>query len=329
MLKGNTMVPLLFPHTRIGQTCLGELLEVFGQIRLQLACDGDLPAHLQAAADGGRLLIERPVSEDGTDIRHLAHAYRKWLEDTRGMEPRVPHLYRDTPPLVDDTATARLRSQILSIKDGGAAARPDDSRRMAQLFLLTAEDWVAEMAALEADMDTHLDKERALFTQLHGDPEELAMFTHMAGHDRLVDPCVRMTPEWITAWCRLVAEHSDIAGVWLTFSDAVVAWMREVFGDTRPMEAIPRGQEDRFSHLENRLAQGATGSGGGLTEQELEVPDAPGEDTSLAGVVYRFPGVSPRYAVNRLMHPGKSASPSPPEDGDRSLVLVRWHLKSI
>ncbi len=319
------VVPLLFPHTRVEKACLDELLKAFGRIRLQLACDGELPAHLQAAVESGGLLIDRPVSEDGTDIQHLAQAYRKWLEDTRGMEPRVPHLHRGTPPLVDDTSTARLKSQILSVTRADPAAGPDDGRRMAQLFLLAAEDYVAEMAALEADMDVHLDKERALFAQLHGDPEELAMFFPTTVHDRPLDPCAMMTPEWISAWCRLVAEHSDIAGIWLTFSDAVVAWMREVFGDTRPIAAIPRGQEDRFERLEDLLVHAPTGPEKGPPEQEFAASEADGKNASLAGVVYRFPGVSPRSAAHRLMPSGK---PVPPAGGDGGLVLVRWYLKS-
>jgi hypothetical protein len=237
--------PILFPHTAIASADLEALLSVFGNIRLQRAADTDLPPHLRRAVADGRLTLEVPQAEDGVDIPRLAADYRQWLATNRGAETRVRHRHRGTPPMIDDTSVARIRTQIMAAREKPITQEKDDSRHLAQIFLMAAEAWTRENAALQAEMDAHARKERELFAQLHGDPSELAVFPRMTRVSAPIDPCAQMTPEWLSSWSRLVIAQPDISGLWITLSDAVVEWMREVFENTRHLARIspwcPRG----------------------------------------------------------------------------------------
>ncbi|MFH1984934.1 MAG: hypothetical protein ABIL58_24090 [Pseudomonadota bacterium] len=323
------MAPILFPHTRVGQKSLSDLLAVFEQVHLKCASDDDLPSHLISARDARRLAISWPTTDDGVNLRQLVSDYRQWIEDCRGTEMRVRHLQRGIPPLVDASSVARLREQILSIKDGGGAESIDDSRHMAQLFLLAAETLATETADLQAAMAGHTENERALFEQLHGDPSELALFPRMPSPVQDIDPCAHMTSQWISAWCRLVLDDTHVPGVWVTFSDAVVSWMREVFGEIREIGVIPRGalSSDGFAgKLDDLLREAGTRTGDSLDGiGNLPVGDTVGPSPAM--VLLQIPGVSPRAAAERLLHGSGAPAPGGAGDAKRHLVIVRWYEK--
>jgi hypothetical protein len=180
-------------------------------------------------------------------------------------------------------------------------------------------------------MDDHARKERELFERLHGDPSELAVFPRAAGMSGACDPCSQMTPEWISSWCRLVIAQPPVPDVWVTLSDAVVAWMKEVFEDTRHLARLPGSAlagldagDDVADSLRRLVVEAAGGDG------TVATGHGDAEDGSLpAADVYRISGVSPRQAAELLCHRGSAPDPGEPAGGDGQLVLVQWRAKSI
>lgn len=320
------IAPMLFPHTVVGQDCLEALLAVFERVCLKRPSGGDLPPHLIAARDAERLIVTWPAGDDGRDLRQLASDYRQWLKDNRGAEIRVRHLQRGAPPMVDASSVARLRGQILAGEARGSEGPIDDSRRMAQLFLLAAETWALETADVQAAMAGHTENERALFENLHGDPSELALFPLRPDPVQHIDPCEHMTSQWLSAWCRLVLDDAHIPAVWITFSDAVVSWMREVFGEIREIGMIPRhavSADGVAGRLDDFLLAATTNTG----DSAWEPPYEDAVDRSPAAVILRVTGVSPRMAAARLASRAAAVPPDGAGDAGRHLVLIRWYDK--
>lgn len=310
------LIPILFPHTFVSPARMTELLSVFPVIALRRPGEGPLPEHLQSACDAGRVDVTAPGDAEGVDLHRLAAEYRQWLEDTRGADARVRHLSRKRPPLVAETSVARLRGMIAAGKDGPAEPPPDDSRRLAQLFLLAAEERALADEQLSAALNSHDEKTRTLFERLHGDPDELAGFPMPGGSAGIDDPCAHMTQQWITAWCRLVSDEPVIPGVWLTFSEAVVQWLGEVFEEMTPAGAVTHRE---LADLENGDPAAALCRRGG---KEDGAPSSAGDPP--AAVVFCLRGVSPRTAVERLLGRGASAPEGGAADAGAPLAVIRW-----
>ena len=327
-MEQTSMTPIIFPHTRIEPQCLSDLLAVFERIQLKRHDSDDMPAHLAAARDAGRLEVSWSANDDGLDLPQLAAEYRRWLEDNRGAEIRARHLQRGRFPLVDETSVARLRTQILSGGDTTAGGG-DDSRRMAQLFLVAADQWAAEATELENEMAGHAEKERALFEHLHGDPSELALFPPAPGLTRHVDPCAYMTPQWISAWCRIALDGPVIPSVWITASDAVILWMMEVFDGMRKIGAITRHalSDGGLDRRLDDIFQDAARLGDAADDQRVNIAGDTENGQPVVLSVYQVCGVSPTAAAERLLPGGAIPLSGGGDGGNRHLIVMQWHDK--
>jgi hypothetical protein len=199
---------IYFPFTTISKPVLTALETCFQPICLLQPSEFATDAQLQEWSDQGRIRLRCAATQDSESLPVILKEYQNWAAlhyKDGGLEAAYRQSLQGRPPLYDDSATSRIRSDIHSQMRPHADAgdRIDDPAAKllrARLFLSVAHQFDTQETDLTDDLSALDQQEERLFAQLHGEadgrPNQAGDTALRYSEQRLV----HMIPERMAAW---------------------------------------------------------------------------------------------------------------------------------
>lgn len=194
------MTPIFFPFTYLPRPVWEGLRYCFEQIRVLIPSRVELPESMNEMEASGFLDIVEPVRGDEKAYQRLLETYRQWADSHQGIDLSQFKIDGGKAPFFDESATHRIRTDILHGPDQTPSEGQDESLMAARTFLSLAQAYdvqyweyheaLSRVDRLEKNMVHHIRGEG------EGDESEKDPFLTDTGH--------YMTGERLRAWTRLL-----------------------------------------------------------------------------------------------------------------------------
>ena len=310
------MKPAYFPFTTMGPLLLDSLAACPGPVIVYRPSRLNLPAHLQQAADAGRIDIRTPEVEDEAELERRIDAYRDWVRLHAGSEIGWLKAQGDAVPFHDAGSTSGIRNDLRRRMEGSDSPGAGDALFAARLFLEIAQERDHRQWEVQQELVRFDAKEKELYRELR--PDAAADLPLQPAFSGETDPGLTMIDERMAAWARLMLASPGPRPQWLvTDSAEAIEWVREriagvsAVSDGSPLTLSFEDNPSQRQALAAFVADLARGQG------EPGLPDILGGSSGggdLQVVLYRVPGTSLDQLVG---HWACQRHLPPPPPGDR------------
>ncbi len=225
-------LPIIFPFTYLDGTTLELIHKALGQFEILQLSPGLVPGPVAKAGKQGKVVLRFQQKADPDRLEKLLEDYLNWA-GMFGRDGRNMALFyqqtRGLPPLVDDNAPSRIRSQVKQMtRDQSPETSGQDPLIQACLTLAMAQDYDQQQQEITGRLAAITNMEKELYASLKGE-DDITLSGSQVLEVREDQGAVK-TSARLVAWALLVAGPRQVPGLWVTTSQAVIEYMVEKAG---------------------------------------------------------------------------------------------------
>jgi len=291
------MNPVYFPFTYISEATIEAVASCFRQTVVYQAISQNIPESMKKWAEKGILDIRTPVITDEQKILSIIKDYKNWANLHQGSEKSFLKFQKEKIPFFEDTSEKRIMSEIKRYKEGKKEEneKPDPLLN-SRIFLQIAQEFDIQNQDVNKELDGFKGLEHKLMKHLHdNDPEFLIPNAEFQVIQE--DMGNYMTSERIEAWLNLMQHDSELSGIFITSSPAVIELMTDKVPEMKLIhhwDAVPVSQKkERADTWQNDFMKYLQN----LAESDQPEPSA---DDMI------FMSDNKRYAIKIYLVPGKT-----------------------
>ena len=254
------MNPLYFPFTYIPESVGKALAACFRQTAVYQISGTKIPEDMQELSRDGILDIRIPVEVNGEFLDKILKDYRAWVKIHQGTETAFLAAMANKIPFFDESASSQIRADIKKIGKQIPLKEKPDPLFNAKLFLHMAQEFDLQQKGLDEDlMDIDAMEDDFMKNLKWEDDDDHARAVARRQWDK-DDPGHYMTTERINAWASLMLQDSQIPGLFITTSRAVLEHLIETVPEMEQvicLDAIPLGvdKNETLSNWQNSLIE--------------------------------------------------------------------------
>ena len=296
------MNPIYFPFTYIPKSVGKALSACFRQTAVYQISGTKIPEDMQELSRDGILDIRIPVEVNGEFFDKILKDYRAWVDIHQGTETAFLAAMANKIPFFDESASSQIRADIKKTGKQIPDEEKSDPLFSAKLFLHMAQEFDLQKKGLDQDMmdiDAMEDDFMKNLKWEDDDDHARAVALKILEKD---DPGHYMTTERINAWVSVMLQDSQISGLFITTSRAVLEHLMDIVPemeevvclDTIPMdtdedEAFLNWQADLIETLEML----ATGNWPVPMDNMANPPEVPESEEKVSLTLYVVPNKTP------------------------------------
>ena len=252
------MNPLYFPFTYIPKSAGKALSACFRQIAVYQVSGTKIPEDMQKLSRDGILDIRIPLEVNGEFLDKILKDYRAWVYNHQGTETAFLAAMANKIPFFEESASSQIRADLKKIGKQIPLKEKPDPLFNAKLFLHMAQEFDLQQKGLNQDlMDIDAMEHDFMKNLKWEDDDDHARDIARRQWDR-EDPGHYMTTERINAWASLMFQDSQISGLFITTSRAVLEHLIETVPEMEQMiclDAIPLAvdKNETLSNWQNSL----------------------------------------------------------------------------
>jgi len=208
------MTPIYFPFTYMPESVAKSLSRFLGRTIVLQPVLNNQPKALGRLEADGHIKIRVPFTEDEDRLNACSKEFQQWGRLHQGEEASLKDIFKNG--FSSKTFTSQIRTDIL--KNKVDEAFEPDPVFLARLFLLMAQELDLQQSEIDRELTLSID-------------DELALFTHMTGEEKILDPPKEsyfkndygtyMTGSRITAWFNLMKNDAEDPAFLVTNSRSV------------------------------------------------------------------------------------------------------------
>lgn len=305
------ITPILFPYTTISSHLQDAALRFFPSLTLIQPLEDDT----EGRADVGNsedIIVHVPTQDRRAELESLIKAYHLWAQQHPDTDLSAWAGRGETVPFFDETAVARIRSQI---RRGGSTPPPADPLFDCRLFLGIAQEFDRHMAETARGLETLGSAEANMMRELKGETATAPAKTASS-----VPPAASlayMLPRRIKAWTGLYLSAPLRQGIFITPGTDIIDHLAEIGGPDRIHSVgtfAPPGSRDilgqRLESAANApwprdgLNLSATGqeAPSGPHDPQLEIYMVPNETPEEFFASFSPPSIKPSLVEGQFRH---------------------------
>lgn len=293
------MKPIYFPFTYIPESVANALAACFGQTAVYQIASTKVPDEMKQLSEDGILDLRIPVDSDGKLLDKILKDYRGWVSSRQGIETAYLKTIADEIPFFDETASSQIRADLKKTGKQTPSTEKPDPLFQAKLFLHMAQEFDIENTGLDRELMDIEAMEEDFMKDLKGeddDDQTRAIVRMVLEKD---DPGHYMTQERLKAWTLLMHQDSEVSGLFVTGSRAVVEHIIDIVPETEKVirfDAVPMGVDDDAALVKWRnefmesLETLATRPWPAAMDDMANPPEVPGKEKNVALTLYIVPG---------------------------------------
>jgi len=296
------MKPLYFPFTYVPESVGKILATCFSQTAVYQISAKKIPEDMQELSQEGILDIRIPVEVNGKFLDKVLKDYRAWVNIHQGTETAFLAAMANKIPFFDESSSSQIRANLKKIGKQVPQEEKPDPLFNAKLFLHMAQEFDLQMEALDQDMMDIEAMEDDFMKNLKWEDED----DHARGASRKAlekeDPGHYMTKERIDAWTSLMLQDSEVSGLYVTTSQAILEHLIEINPEMEQvvcLDAIPMGgdENETLSNWQHDLIETlkmlAIENWPVATENMASPPEISGKATDVKLTIYIVPNKTP------------------------------------
>jgi hypothetical protein len=293
------MKPIYFPFTYIPESVGKAMAACFGQSAVYQIASTNVPDEMKGLAEDGILDLRIPVDSNGKLLDKILKDYRGWISSRQGIETAYLKTIADEIPFFDESASSQIRADLKKTGQQAPAAEKPDPLFQAILFLHMAQEFDLQNTGLDQDLMDIEAMEEDFMKNLKGeddDDQARAIVRMVLEKD---DPGHYMTIERLKAWALLMQQDTEVFGLFVTSSRAVVEHIIDIVPETEKVirfDAVPMGVDDDAALVKWRnefmesLETLATRPWPAAMDDMANPPEVPGKEKNVALTLYIVPG---------------------------------------
>ena len=181
------ITPILFPYTSVSSDLRNVALQFFPSLTLIQPMESALGGDADSDS-GADIIVHVPAKDRQPELESLIKAYHLWAQQHPSTDLSAWAGRKEAVPFFDETAVARIQSQI---RRGDLKQAASDPLFDCRLFLGIAQEFDRQMAELARSLETFRKAEVRMMRELKGEMEtapakagEFSPANHIAGlHD--------------------------------------------------------------------------------------------------------------------------------------------------
>jgi hypothetical protein len=297
------MKPTYFPFTYIPKSVGKALSACFRQTAVYQISGTKIPEEMQELSRDGILDIRIPVEVNGEFLDKILKDYRSWIITHQGTETAFLAAMANKIPFFDESASSQIRADIKKTGKQIPAEEKPDPLFNAKLFLHMAQEFDLQKKGLDQDLmdiDAMEDDFMKNLKWEDDDDHARAVARKVLEND---DPGHYMTTERINAWASLMLQDSQISGLFVTTSRAVLEHLIDIVPEMEEvirLDDIPMGvdEDETLSNWQDDLMETleklATENWPVSMDDMANPPEIPGSETNVALTIYIVPNKTSR-----------------------------------
>jgi hypothetical protein len=304
------MKPIYFPFTYIPESVGKTLAACFRQTTVYQISGTKIPEDMQELSRDGILDIRRPVEVNGKFLDNILKDYRAWVNIHKGTETAFLAAMANKIPFFDESASSQIRADLKKIEKQIPLKEKPDPLFNAKLFLHVAQEFDLQQKELDEDlMDIDAMEDDFMKNLKWEDDDDHARAVARRQWDK-DDPGHFMTTERINAWASLMLQDSQMSGLFITTSRAVLEHLIETVPEMEQvvcLDDIPLGVVDNetLSNWQNSLLEMlemlAAENWPVSMDDLANPPEISGKETNVKLTIYIIPNKTPHeYFADRV-----------------------------
>jgi len=216
------MQGIYFPFSYISKPVLENYLTLFRRVIVYLPSSRSIEPEMAEFSATNRLDFRIPIKTDEDKLNSLFLDYLSWAELHEKTGISSFKTQSNSPPLVDGTWTAQIKSDIRNYSTNQAVAEPDPDFN-ARLFLKIAEKHDRHHHEMHQRIQSIRHMEQNLFRELHGGESDSGTTRYGDNHLVLNDIGASMIQERMSAWCRIMQKDTELPS-WIFITNSLSVW---------------------------------------------------------------------------------------------------------
>jgi hypothetical protein len=269
-----------------------------------------IPEDMQKLSRDGILDIRRPVEVNGKFLDNILKDYRAWVNIHQGTETAFLAAMANKIPFFDESASSQIRADLKKIGKQIPPEEKPDPLFNAKLFLHMAQEFDLQQKGLDEDlMDIDAMEDEFMKKLKWEDDDDHARAFARRQWDKN-DPGHFMTRERINAWASLMLQDSQVFGLFITTSRAVLEHLIEIVPEMEQvvcLDAIPTkvDKNGTLSNWQNSLIDTlemlATENWPVSMDDLANLHKISGKETNVKLTIYIIPNKTPHeYFADRV-----------------------------
>ena len=305
------ITPILFPYTTVSPHLQDAALQFFASLTLIQP----LEDHTEGRADAGNredIIVRVPTQDRRAELENLIKAYHLWAQQHPATDLSAWAGRGETVPFFDETAVARIRSQI---RRGDSPPPAADPLFDCRLFLGIAQEFDRQMAETARGLENLGAAEARMMRELKGETA-----TESAKTEGSVPPAASlayMMPRRIKAWTGLYLSAPLRHGIFITPVPDVIDHLTEI-GDPGRIHHVGTFAPPESRDVLNRQLESAAGTSwprkglnlsisgqeapSGTGDPQLEIYMVPNETPEEFFASFSPPGIKPSLVEGQFRH---------------------------
>jgi hypothetical protein len=296
------MKPLYFPFTYIPESVGKILAACFRQTAVYQISSTKIPEDMKKLSQDGILDIRIPVEISGEFLDKVLKDYRSWVNIHQGTETAFLAAMANKIPYFDESSSSQIRADLKKIGKQIPQKEKPDPLFNAKLFLHMAQEFDLQKKELDQDlMDIEAMEDDFMKNLKWEDDDDYARDVARKILEK-DDPGHYMTAERINAWASLMLQDTQIFGLLITDSRAVLDHLIEIIPEMEQvvcLNAIPLGvdENEMLSNWQNSLIKAleilAIENWPVVMDDMASTPEISGKGTNIELTIYIVPNKTP------------------------------------
>ena len=254
---------------------------------------------MQELSQDGILDIRIPVEANGEFLDKVLKDYRGWINTHQGMETVVLKTMADEIPFFDESASSQISADLKKSGTQIPTKEKPDPMFPVKLFLHMAQEYDLQIEMLSQDLMDIDAMEYDFMKNLKGedDDDQIRAVARKAWEKE--DPGYYMTTGRINTWASLMLQDTQMFGLFITTSRAVVDHLIDVVPEMEEvicLDAIPMGMDEAetFSNWQDGLMatlENLATENWPISMDDMEkAPEISGKEQNVTLTIYIVPG---------------------------------------
>ena len=210
------ITPILFPYTSVSSDLRNVALQFFPSLTLIQPMESALGGDADSDS-GADIIVHVPAKDRQPELESLIKAYHLWAQQHPSTDLSAWAGRKEAVPFFDETAVARIQSQI---RRGDLKQAASDPLFDCRLFLGIAQEFDRQMAESARSLETFRKAEVRMMRELKGEMETAPA---KAGDSvPLTTSLAYMIPRRLKAWAALYLRAPLRDGIFITSGPDVI-----------------------------------------------------------------------------------------------------------
>jgi len=299
------MKPIYFPFTYVSDPVAEALLACFGQFVIYRPVSENLSEQMQLWINRGIMDVRVPVTENENELKTAVKNYQIWADlhqEGSSEKAAVLKTRMDSMPFFSEFSSSKIVEDMKEKVQNSSKTQIPDPGLAARIFLYFAQEFDRQNHELSYDLNRYDHQEEELIRQLKmEDDPVVGQFRNapMQLPNSLAD---YMISDRLEAWTRIFCQDSEVSGLFVTHSPAILEHMLDrasTAARIMHIESIPLGQEksgerapwqQRLALNLVRLVENHQTTSSDESIEQLELPTA---ENTVSLSIYRVPDQTP------------------------------------